>query len=114
MANFLTSVEKLVEQREGGWRVINVTSDRGGQTYAGISRRANPSWKGWTLIDGGIDSQNESLKSLARDLYEEKYWNSIRGGEITNQGVADVLFSCGVLSGHKTMLKLVQTILKLE
>lgn len=49
MADFVTAYAPLAKH-EGGWS--NNPADRGGETYAGISREFFPSWSGWAAIDG--------------------------------------------------------------
>ena len=41
MADFNVAFAAVL-QLEGGWRLIKHEGDRGGMTWAGISRRANP------------------------------------------------------------------------
>ena len=75
MADFPPLHRDLI-RKEGGYRLINVPGDRGGQTYAGISRNANPNWPGWALIDRGADDEDPVLEELADELYRIKYWNA--------------------------------------
>ena len=39
----------LSKINEGGW--VNDPNDIGGETYRGISRKFNPKWNGWSVID---------------------------------------------------------------
>lgn len=48
MADFKTAYKKI-EAAEGGYCFD--PDDAGGETYKGISRRANPNWNGWISID---------------------------------------------------------------
>ena len=48
MAIFNLAYKKL-EVAEGGY--VNDPDDKGGETYKGISRKANPNWAGWISID---------------------------------------------------------------
>jgi lysozyme family protein len=48
MADF-KQAHSIVMNNEGGY--ANDPSDRGGETYKGISRNNFPNWKGWKLID---------------------------------------------------------------
>jgi lysozyme family protein len=45
MADFLPAFERMIRD-EGGYKLVNVAGDRGGQTYAGIARKMNPDWAG--------------------------------------------------------------------
>ena len=48
MANFGDAFKKL-SIKEGGY--VNDKDDAGGETYRGISRKYNPTWQGWNMID---------------------------------------------------------------
>ena len=48
MANFEDAYKKLLI-KEGGY--VHDSDDSGGETYRGISRRYNPTWEGWDIID---------------------------------------------------------------
>ena len=51
-----------------GKTVHNDPRDPGGQTAWGISRRFNPNWHGWALVDRGIVSGPE-FESAVKDFY---------------------------------------------
>lgn len=92
--------------REGGYRLTHIAHDRGGQTYAGIARRANPDWAGWAAIDaGGVPAT-----SLVRALYRARYWDPIRADEIQYPAVAETLFDFAVNAGPRTAVKLAQLV----
>lgn len=59
--------------KEGGYKLVDVTGDRGKLTYAGISRRYHPHWLGWSVIDlGGTPSRD------AVDLfYVQQFWQPL-------------------------------------
>ena len=45
MSHFLPSFDRTM-LLEGGLQLTEIADDNGGQTYAGLSRRANPLWNG--------------------------------------------------------------------
>lgn len=47
MANFKEAINKTLKF-EGGY--VNDPDDSGGETFLGISRVNNKSWKGWKLL----------------------------------------------------------------
>lgn len=56
----------------------NDPHDHGGETVWGISRKFNPSWEGWKIVDGNrkqLHSQQikELLLDLAIKYYKQKY-----------------------------------------
>jgi lysozyme family protein len=77
---------------EGGYVLTNRKSDRGGQTYAGISRVMNPQWAGWEAIDRGEIPPSD----LVRDFYRAGYWQPIQGDAIDRQEVAATIFNFAV------------------
>jgi lysozyme family protein len=109
MANFEPAFDKMI-QNEGGYKLHEVAGDRGGQTYAGIARNFHPQWPGWRLIDNGQRDAVE-LTELVMQFYREKFWNTIRGDDISGQGVAETLFDFTVNAGHRTAIKLAQIVL---
>jgi lysozyme family protein len=48
MANFEIAY-KRIEKYEGSY--VYALDDNGGKTYAGLSRKVNPNWIGWKMID---------------------------------------------------------------
>lgn len=112
MADFQPVLDYIV-RKEGGWQLTDRTNDRGGQTFAGISRRANPDWTGWDLIDAG-DRGSPELRNLVGLCYREQYWDRLEGDHLLSFEVARSLMSCGVLSGARTAIRLAQIILGLS
>ena len=103
--SFESHIDELI-RKEGGYRLINVPNDRGGMTYAGISRRAHPKWPGWKTIDAGKEPSEE----VVHGLYRELYWDKIHLGEIHDTNCAEVILSSAVLSGRKRSAKLAQAV----
>lgn len=92
----------------------NDKTDRGGETYRGISRRYHPHWAGWKIIDDakklGSDfpsclqkfSQFDYLNmNLVPQFYREKYWDVFEANEYEPafQMIADELFDTAVNMG---------------
>ena len=113
MADFNAAFEHILEQ-EGGWQLTNHPQDRGGMTFAGISRRANPSWTGWNLIDRGASEASADLHERTRWLYRERYWKPLQLDVIGNPAIAFDIFSCCVLSGQGVAARLTQTAVKVK
>ena len=105
---------KRTAKFEGGY--VYDPDDNGGESYAGISRKANPSWAGWKIIDSARKKQgfpkslnnNTELIQLAKNLYRKNYWNPIWGDKINNQRVANELYDFGVNAGVVQSIKLSQ------
>jgi lysozyme family protein len=105
MADFNIAFEKTL-LAEGGYKLTDIANDRGGQTYAGIARKANPNWLGWNAIDAGGTPPSE----LVRQFYKLTYWDSLRCDSIINQSVAESIYDFGVNAGVKTSAKLAQIV----
>lgn len=119
MANFEIAYKRTAKF-EGGY--VNDPNDRGGETYAGISRRAHPKWAGWSTIDGAKKeknfpknlSSNVVLQQQVRTLYRNNYWTPIWGDRIKRQEVANELYDFGVNAGVGTSIKLQQRQFKMK
>lgn len=116
MASF-KQILKEVLKWEGGYS--NNPLDFGQETYKGISRRYNPDWKGWYIIDheksvrtlkNNDFIQNSTLEELVETLYKENYWNKIWGFKIKKTSKAFMLFDSYVNQGANG-LKIAQRVL---
>jgi len=119
MANFEIAYKRTAKF-EGGY--VHDPDDNGGETYAGISRKANPKWLGWETIDAAKKKsgfpknlKNDAiLQQQVRNLYRTNYWNPIWGDKITKQEVANEIYDFGVNAGVATSIKLQQRQFKMR
>lgn len=102
MANFVEA-HNLVKKAEGGY--ANDPRDKGGETYKGISRVYNPSWEGWKIIDDyklkyGTIKTNATISDIpdrmVEEFYKKNYWNVIKGDEIKNQQLINMIYDLAV------------------
>lgn len=105
MADFDQAFARTLEN-EGGYTLTNDPTDRGGQTYAGISRRANPAWRGWSFVDAGSTPPAEYVQ----EFYRSNYWQPIGGDGINDQRVAENVYDFAVNAGVRTASKLAQIV----
>ncbi len=118
MANF-TQAFNLTSAHEGGY--VDDPSDRGGETYRGISRVHHQSWNGWEKIDAlkrragfpGILDKDRGLQSSVKNFYKKKYWNRFLGDEIEDQQVANELYDTSVNMGVRRAVRFLQNALNL-
>ena len=115
MSDFKTALKKTL-QHEGGY--ANVSSDAGGQTYCGISRKNWPAWRGWAIIDKAKPKHNQILRDkqlggLVEVFYYEHFWKPIQGDRIMDQRIAGFLFDFYVNSGNHA-IKAIQRIVKVK
>lgn len=108
MANFDIAFEKTL-YAEGGYLLHTVKGDKGGMTFAGISRRYWPDWTGWQLIDGG-EVSGPRVESMVRVFFKIHFWDVIKGDQIGFQSVADVIYDFAVNSGIDDAVMPVQKI----
>ncbi len=113
MADFASAFATTM-QAEGGY--VNDPQDSGGETYKGIARKLNSKWDGWIIIDlakrektfpANLDD-NAKLQEKIKIFYEANYWDKIRGGDISNQHIAESIFDFAVNAGPVTSTKLAQ------
>lgn len=119
MAKFDDEFEKVI-LAEGGY--VNDSDDAGGETYLGISRKNNPKWVGWEVIDDikkkygtkGITSRLKkdiALTNSAKLLYKQNYWDVLELDDIPSQGIAHQLFDTCVNCGKTTAIRIAQQVL---
>jgi len=77
----------------------NLVTDKGGETYAGISRIYNPTWLGWKIVDSykpkfpnnkipyNYQIPDTALDKLVKDLTYQYYLRS-NAGKINNTAIA--------------------------
>ena len=118
-------LNKLIEA-EGGWKFIRVPHDKGGDTFAGISKRANPRWEGWGILnkyEPNTDLPEEvvtELKPLVNFLYKTNYWETVHlddsiygefGDHAEIEELKVLLFHISVLSGPRIAIFALQNAL---
>lgn len=105
MAGYEKAFQRLM--RDEGFSLTDTPHDRGGVTFAGITRKFHPEWDGWRFVDAGSTPPTDSV----RQFYLQ-YWQRVLGGSINSQAVAEVLFGQHVNMGANA-IKLMQRCLGL-
>lgn len=118
MADFKIALKKVLAS-EGGY--VNDIDDSGGETFAGVSRKNNKTWKGWQIIDDIKKSFNNSytintlnktlfandkLMDLVGEVYKTNYWDPIQLDLIPSQRIANEMFDTAVNMGVGVAIKL--------
>lgn len=121
MANFDVYYPKLMKS-EGGY--VFDKDDLGGETYKGISRRYNPNWIGWKMIDKYkkqypnsfklIIEKDYDLNDKAKRLYKEGYWDIFDADDFNSQRVAELIVDTCVNCGQSAAIKCAERILCLK
>ncbi|RKZ20204.1 hypothetical protein DRQ50_00160 [bacterium] len=64
---------------EGGY--VNDSTDRGGETFCGVSRHNWPGWRGWLVVDeqkpDGTPKLTPQLKGMLATFYRENFWDRL-------------------------------------
>lgn len=117
MANFNKEFDELI-LAEGGY--VNDPDDAGGETYLGISRKNNPKWIGWEVIDAekkkGLKNITSRLKkdialtNSAKLLYKQNYWDVMELDDIPSQNIAHQLFDTCVNCGKSRAITIAQQV----
>jgi lysozyme family protein len=118
MVDFKTAFTKTMKA-EGGY--ANAPTDKGSETWRGISRAMNPTWEGWNIVDRLRMTANfpdclwndATLNALVEQFYRSEYWDKIKGDYLTEQSVADELFDTAVNMGTGIAAKFLQEALNL-
>lgn len=121
MADFQTALRRVLDA-EGGYALTNHAGDRGGETFAGISRRHHGGWDGWAVVDElreqllagrGATPSDARLPAAVENFYRAHFWDAIAGDGLPD-GIGDAMMSCAVLSGPATAARLAQTALEIK
>lgn len=96
MANFKEAFAAS-GKHEGGY--VNHPSDPGGETYAGVTRRDHPNWKGWQYIVAGKITNKVELDKLVEELFKKEYWDTFNGDLINATPIAKELYDTGLNMG---------------
>lgn len=102
----------MVLQHEGGY-VMNKL-DAGKETYCGISRRYNPSWRGWILVDRykplkhNQKVNDPQLIELVDAFYYTKYCEPLKLPRIENTLIAGHVLCHSVNAGISNGVKMLQ------
>ena len=110
---------RIGRRREGGYS--NVSTDKGEETYCGVSRKYHPTFTGWVIIDqiklqrhikNDEVIKDAGLEALLYTFYNLNFWNKILGGKINSQAIASYIYDWSLTSGGA--LKQVQRLVGVE
>jgi len=99
MGNF-ELIYPTIQKYEGYYS--NVITDKGGETYAGITRVNNPNWDGWKIVDSykfkfpnnkipyNYKIPDQALDKLVKELTYQYFLRS-GAAQINNNGIATIV-----------------------
>lgn len=93
--NFLKAYE-IVLKKEGGLVYTNDPYDKGGETFAGITRETATRF-GYPKSKSMQDMPEEIVK----DIYNALFWNKLKCDSIPNYNIALALYEMGVNCGAR-------------
>jgi lysozyme family protein len=119
MADFKIS-SKITGGNEGGYSFA--PGDTGLETFAGVSRKFWPHWRGWAMIDvykanhgtKGINSllANPDMINDIDQFYKTNFWDVNKLDSIKDQQIANSVYDMGVNAGVATAAKMLQVAAK--
>lgn len=107
MSNFEAAFENVMRLEVGSASGFeNDPVDMGGMTWCGISRRYNPKWAGWPIIDSYLAAgkkprrgENAVLDGLTADFYRDK-WRGLCLDKMTDSALACKIFQQAIVMGQ--------------
>ena len=120
MADFQTAFRNTLD-REGGLVWSNVKTDRGGETFAGISRRIwGPQTAAiWAIIDGckgysdfpkclSREALTAKLLPLVEQFFKTEFWDKPGISRLTDQKIAQEVYDTSINCGASPAVRFLQ------
>ena len=95
------------EAVEGGLVVSNIPGDKGGETFAGISRVYWPKWAGWALLDASEPVDSPRMREAVKDFYYRNFWAPLELGLLPPK-IAMQVFDMAVNSDPRDAVRCLQ------
>lgn len=107
----------ILRKAEGGY--ANNPLDRGGETYAGITKKNFPNWAGWAIIDQQKRKPyeiivNPKLDVLVADFYKKNFWNALKCDSFSKSvgmNLCDFGVGSGIVTAAKAFQKVINSLL---
>lgn len=124
MADVKLAVQELGKlEFEDKYDILHKNDGENGLTFFGIYQSANPTWRGWDIINrylanepdirkcSAILSNVSDLMELVYKLYKQKYWDRANLDLVENQHTATEVFIFGVNIGMSLAIKKTQELI---
>lgn len=107
----------ILKRSEGGY--ANVKADRGGETYAGITRKNYPTWAGWAIVDAVKPKQNQiivnpKLDILIADFYKKNFWDLLQCDKFSKyvgMNLCDFAVGSGTVTAARAFQKVINSLM---
>jgi len=107
----------ILRRSEGGYS--NLAADKGGETYAGITKKNFPTWAGWQIIATTKPKQgqiivNPRLEALVSEFYKKNFWDVLRCDELSKyvgMNLCDFAINSGVNTAAKSFQQVINSLL---
>jgi lysozyme family protein len=107
----------ILKRSEGGY--ANVKADRGGETYAGITRKNYPTWAGWSIVDAVKPKQNQiivnpKLDILIADFYKKNFWDLLQCDKFSKyvgMNLCDFAVGSGTVTAARAFQKVINSLM---
>ncbi len=108
---------------EGGY--VNDVDDLGGETFAGISRKYNPKWEGWEIIDRLKEDYqatsihfkeqltSNNIYKYVISFYKSNYWDILHLDKINYKKTSIKIFEMAVNLGVPRTASIIQQCLNI-
>jgi lysozyme family protein len=109
MADFKKALPIILEHE--GNILTETSGDLGGRTYAGITQKYFPKWRGWAIIATlGLKNGQHSpeLDEPVGELYEDIFWKKLNADSIESQEEINSIIDFAVNTGIVPAVKLAQ------
>jgi len=107
----------ILKRSEGGYS--NLSADKGGETYAGITKKNYPTWAGWQIIAAIKPKQgqiivNPQLEALVSDFYKKNFWYVLQCDKLSKyvaMNLCDFAINSGVNTAAKSFQQVINSLL---
>jgi lysozyme family protein len=107
----------ILRRSEGGYS--NLAADKGGETYAGITKKNYPTWAGWSIIATTKPKQgqiivNSQLETLVSDFYKKNFWDLLqcdKFSKFVGMNLCDFAVNSGTQTAAKSIQKVINSLM---
>jgi len=107
----------ILRRSEGGYS--NLSADKGGETYAGITKKNYPTWAGWQIIATTKPKQgqiivNSQLETLVSDFYKKNFWDVLKCDNLSKfvaMNLCDFAINSGINTAAKSFQQVINSLL---